>query len=194
MSDARESEAVDGRVARRLDAMRRVQTEALRLFEARGFAAVTVDDIASAAKVGPASVYRNFGTKEGVVLWDEYDPRLLDGIAARLASQPPLEAARDAVLDALSEVYTRDRERILQRARLMLAEPSLIAANAAQQEAFRGALAQAFRKGRSIVEADALAAVVLGLLDATVREWARKDGKLSMSSIVRKTFGFFPSP
>lgn len=185
---------MDGRVARRLDAMRRVQTEALRLFETRGFAAVTVEDIAAAAKVGPASVYRNFGTKEGVVLWDEYDPGLLDGMTARLASQPPLEAARDAVLDALGEVYTRDRQRILQRSRLMFAEPSLLAANAAQQEAFRAALAQAFHKGRSQVEADALAAVVLGLLDATVREWVRREGRSSMSSIVRKAFGFFPSP
>lgn len=185
---------MDGRVARRLDAMRRVQAEARRLFEARGFAAVTVEDIAAAAKVGPASVYRNFGTKEGVVLWDEYDPGLLEGMTARLASQPPLEAARDAVLDALGEVYARDRERILQRSRLMFAEPSLLAANAAQQEAFRRALAQAFRKGRSLVEADALAAVVLGLLDATVREWVRKDGKRPMSVLVRKTFGFFPSP
>lgn len=112
----------------------------------------------------------------------------------RLASQPPLEATRDAVLDALGEVYARDRERILQRSRLMFAEPSLLAANAAQQEAFRRALAQAFRKGRSLVEADALAAVVLGLLDATVREWVRKDGKRPMSVLVRKTFGFFPSP
>ena len=71
----------DGRTQRRLVAMRRIQLVALSLFERHGFERVTIEDIARAAKVGPATVYRNFTTKERIVLWDEYDPRLVQGVA-----------------------------------------------------------------------------------------------------------------
>jgi AcrR family transcriptional regulator len=188
MTKARESERVDGRVERRLDAMRRVQTVALALFKARGLAQVTVEDVAHAAHVGAASVYRNFGTKEGIVLWDEYDPALLAAIVDRLPSQPPLRAIRDAVLDQLGKVYSRDRARLLQRTRLVLSEPSLLAANVAQQERFRTALATALRPGRTQVEADALAAVALGILDAAIREWVRRQGRRSLAAVVRPLF------
>jgi hypothetical protein len=36
--------------------------------------------------------------------------------------------------------------------------------------------------------------VVLGLLEAAVRERVRKNGKTPMGTVVRKAFGFFPSP
>ena len=93
---------MDGRAERRLDAMRRVQAAALDLFEQRGYEQVTVEDIAAAAEVGPATVYRNFGGKERIVLWDEYDPMIFDAIAARLSEQPVLDAVQ-AVRTILSK-------------------------------------------------------------------------------------------
>jgi AcrR family transcriptional regulator len=179
---------VDGRSERRLVAMRRVQEVALHLFESKGLAAVTVEDIAARAKVGAASVYRNFGSKEGVVLWDDYDPALLAEVQTQLLAQPPLQAMRDAVLSRLSAVYREDRPRILRRTRLILAEPSLLAANAAQLEGFRAALAQVFAPGRSALEADVLAIIAVGVLGACVREWARKDGRVAMSRVVKSGF------
>lgn len=35
---------------------------------------------------------------------------------------------------------------------------------------------------------------MLGLLEAAVRERVRKNGKTPMGTVVRKAFGFFPSP
>ena len=46
---------------------------ALDLFDERGFAAVKIDDIAAAAGVSPSSIYRYFGTKEGLLVADEFD-------------------------------------------------------------------------------------------------------------------------
>ncbi len=63
---------------KKLAAMREIQRTALDLFEADGYRHVTVERVAEAARVSPSSVYRYFGTKEMLVLWDEYDPQILD--------------------------------------------------------------------------------------------------------------------
>lgn len=57
----------------RRTAMRTIQECALDLFDARGFGAVTIEQIAVAAGVSPSSVYRYFGTKEGLLVADEFD-------------------------------------------------------------------------------------------------------------------------
>jgi AcrR family transcriptional regulator len=53
--------------------MRAIQECALDLFDERGFDAVTIEEIAAAAEVSPSSVYRYFGTKEGILVADEFD-------------------------------------------------------------------------------------------------------------------------
>jgi AcrR family transcriptional regulator len=59
------------RERKRHDARRVIQERALDLFDERGFAAVTIEEVAAAAEVSPSSVYRHFGTKEGLLLGDE---------------------------------------------------------------------------------------------------------------------------
>jgi AcrR family transcriptional regulator len=61
------------RERRRRNATRVIQERALDLFDARGFDAVTIEEIAAAAEVSPSSVYRWFGTKEGILVADEFD-------------------------------------------------------------------------------------------------------------------------
>src|SRR6187431_1014357 len=61
------------RERRRRGAMRTIQERALDLFDERGFDAVTIEEIAAAAEVSPSSVYRYFGTKEGLIVADEFD-------------------------------------------------------------------------------------------------------------------------
>lgn len=172
--------------------MRRVQAAALDLVEARGYDAVTIEEIAAAADSSPASVYRNFGSKERILLWDDYDPMLLEGIAHRLASAPPLDAVRDALVEALDRIYDEDRARILRRSRLTTTHPALIAAGAADQLALARAIADvlaAARPKQDRLIADVLAGAIVGVLVAALTHWAAGGGRVPLRELLRKAFG-----
>ena len=91
-----------------------IREHALRLFREHGYYATTIEQIADAAEVSPATFFRYFPTKEDVVLQDDLD---LVSIAA-LDAQPPelgpvaaFRAASAATLAALSpEDLVRFRE------------------------------------------------------------------------------------
>lgn len=82
------------------------------MFDERGFDAVTIDEIAAAAEVSPSSVYRFFGTKEGLLVADEFDSMSQEALGEILDLDDPVgslvqivlryEAAQDDS-DALSE-------------------------------------------------------------------------------------------
>lgn len=188
----------DGRSARRIESMRRVQAAALDLAEARGLDHVSVEEIAAAAGVGPATVYRNFATKERIVLWDEYDPPLLTAIAECLAeAQPPLRATCNGVATALEHVYREDRARILRRARLVLSDPKLDASAETDRAALRAALAALFiakNAASSLLDADVLAAAGVAALQVAVTHWTRAAGRKPLRTFVHAAFAALHPP
>lgn len=172
--------------------MRRVQQVALDAFEAKGWAAVTVEDVAREAGVGVASVFRNFGTKEGLVLWDEYDPALFEHVDRRLASgAAPAKALLDGVLDALAAVYRRDKHRILRRAELIAATPELAAASHLGVRELRNGLDSLLAKhgNRDRLARAVLAATLAGTLEVAVDEWRRRKGRVALETVLREAFG-----
>jgi AcrR family transcriptional regulator len=66
---------------RKREATSRIQAVALDLFDEHGYRDVTVERVAAAAGVSPSSIYRYFGTKEMLVLYDEHSPQSLDVLA-----------------------------------------------------------------------------------------------------------------
>jgi AcrR family transcriptional regulator len=82
----------------RRNAMHVIQERALDLFDERGFSAVTIDEIAAAAEVSPSSVYRYFGTKEGLLVADEFDTMAPETLADILDPTDPVESLLQAVL------------------------------------------------------------------------------------------------
>ncbi|HEY8480662.1 MAG TPA: helix-turn-helix domain-containing protein [Spirillospora sp.] len=81
----------------RRNAMRTIQERALDLFDERGFDAVTIEQIAAAAEVSPSSVYRYFGTKEGLLVADEFDTMSDEAIAGILDPGDPVDSLVQAV-------------------------------------------------------------------------------------------------
>lgn len=78
--------------------MRAIQECALDLFDERGFDAVTIEQIAAAAEVSASSVYRYFGTKEGIVVVDEFDSLTAEGLEQIIDADDPVGSLLTAVL------------------------------------------------------------------------------------------------
>ena len=86
------------RETKKRETRQRISDEATALFIARGFDAVTVDEIAVAAKVSKMTVFNYFAHKEDLVLDRQDDLKLVflrDAIRARPAGQTPIDALRD---------------------------------------------------------------------------------------------------
>jgi AcrR family transcriptional regulator len=85
---------------------------ALRLFEERGFHAVTVDEIAAAAHISVRTFYRYFPAKEDVlqVMIDRRTEAVRAALAARPTDEAPLHSLRVALAEVVSAedpAYTR---------------------------------------------------------------------------------------
>lgn len=160
--------------------MRQVQRIGLDLFEKRGFDSVTIEEVAAAATVSAPTIYRHFATKEGIVLWDDYDPTLFRALGELLKSAPLLEAVRNAVARPLDKVYAADAGRMLQRARLVTGHAGLRVAFAANLRVMQGELARMFLAAgvcRDELEAEVVAGATMTAVDVAMDHWARANGK-----------------
>lgn len=176
---------------RRVTDMRRVQLWAVQLFEEHGYEGVSVESVAEAARVSPVSIYRWFGSKERLVLWDDYDSGLLAAVAERLADLDPLGAVRDAVIAELGPVYTADRDLVLARTKLVFSEPSLLGAAMRDAWAMQEALVELFGRGQVAGDASAhrvLAGAAVGVLTAAIDGWQRQDGRRPLAEHVDEGF------
>ena len=172
--------------------MREVQQHAMGLFEDRGYDGVTVEQVADASGVSPISVYRWFGTKEQLVLWDDYDPDLFAAIAERLSRQAPLPAVRDAVVAELGAVYDTGRALILARTKLIYREPSLLGAALRDARMMSIALADLFadaERGEDEFARRVLAEVAVATLTSAIDAWQRADGEVDLAEHVESAFG-----
>ena len=102
-----------------------IRTEAMRLFRERGYAATTVEQIASAADISPATFFRYYPTKEDVVLQDDLDLLLPEAVEAQPPSLGPIAAVRAAVAQALSPMGPADLDRLQETITLSASVPEI---------------------------------------------------------------------
>lgn len=121
---------IDLRERRRLDTEREIAAASIDLFERKGVAATTVDEIAEAAGVSPRTFFRYFATKEESVLrihrdFDDEVARWLDQDVSPVDLLGQLESVHEAVIGRFANGET-DVGRLLLRTRgLILREPAL---------------------------------------------------------------------
>ncbi|MGV9800600.1 TetR family transcriptional regulator [Mycobacterium sp. NPDC003449] len=167
---------IDWRAAKKEATRQAIQSHALRLFAEKGYDATTVDDIAAAAGVSHMTFFRYFPRKEEVVEYDEYDPMIEELIAGRPAEEPPLTAIHRALRSGLQTVLATDGGALLQRTRLILANPALRARNALAQDETRDLFARALARRAGLAEPDLAclvqAAAALSTVGPALTAWA----------------------
>ena len=140
---------------------------AFALFAERGFAAVSVTDIAESADVGRSTFFRYFADKQEVVFAD--DPELLESLVSAIeqAAAPlaplgdsltaALTAARAGVM-AVSRRAGRRSRWLAVRARLLEEQPELLARRLVKERGHAAAGAQALVRHGAPSDVAALAA------------------------------------
>ena len=163
---------------------------ALKLFVERGFDATTVDDIAAAAEVSRRTFFRYFASKEDVLLAD-HPQRLAElraALAARPSSEPILTALREALM-SMTGSYEEDRERLLQRATVMRATPSLQARSLMLQRDWEQAVSEMVAEHLGVdAQGDlrpvVVAAATLGATRAAFAVWLEGGGTAHLPTMV----------
>lgn len=190
------------RERKKLATRRSLRRAALDLVTDRGFAHVTVEDIAAAADVSPRTFFNYFPTKEAALFGADPDRiAVLRERVARLApGEPALTALRlvmvddaRAVADELGELGG-DPAGWLRRMKSAHADPQLRAARAAQMAMVERAIADglAERLGTD-PERDPypglLAATAAGVFRASISFWAGSGGTVPLEHLVGQAFG-----
>jgi len=166
---------------------------AMRLFEERGYAATTVDDIAAAANVSRRTFFRYFAGKDEVLIVDPEGK--LAALHVALAEGPPDEptiaALRRGIIALASAYY--DPELLLAEERIALVEPVMAAAGLAYQVRWEDALAVEVAQDLGVdVNTDArpriTAHATVAILRAGVAAWLGSGGLGEPSEFVAATF------
>jgi AcrR family transcriptional regulator len=174
-----------------------IQEHALRLFQEQGYEQTTVDQIAAAAEISPSTFFRYFKTKEDVIVEDEYDPILLQLLAAQPADDAPIPALRAAIRTAFAQIGPAEIAKVRQRTELMLAVPAL---RMRMLDNFTGNLdmlagAVAARTGRSAddLQVRTLAGAVTGALIAAIFAWVNGTYPGSLADAIDEGLGHLES-
>jgi len=102
-----------------------IRQHALALFREQGYSATTVEQIAAAAEVSPATFFRYFPTKEDVVLQDDFDIVTVEALEAQPPELGPIAAFRAAAAAARQQMTAEDVERFSETTRLTLSVPEI---------------------------------------------------------------------
>jgi AcrR family transcriptional regulator len=138
-----------------------IQRHALRLFHEQGYSATTVDQIAAAAEISPSTFFRYFPTKEATVLYDPFDPVLIEAALAQPPELSPTAALRATADTIRTHIPAEDWERERERQVLVFREPEL-----------RTAVMDKFAEGIDLLAGMAARRTGRAVDDFDVRNWA----------------------
>jgi len=180
---------------------RSLRRHALDLVARRGFAHVTVEDIAEAADVSPRTFFNYFPSKEAALFGADPDraASLRERLVREAPGAPALEALRiviaedaQAVADELSELGG-DPVGWLLRMKEARADPHLRAAHAAQMALVERAAAEGLAERLGVdPERDPypalLAATATAVFRASISTWAASGGSVPLPQLVDLAF------
>jgi len=166
-----------------------IQREAMRLIGKQGYEQTTIEQIAAAVEISPSTFFNYFPSKEDLVLYDAYDPVIMELLAERPPGEP-ISVSMRAVLETMGGIFERDRNIILARGRLWFEVPALRARMWEQLDAAQILMSTviAERSGRDPGDFE-IRVVVMILVTAALeamREWLKRDGEGSFMELVNQ--------
>ena len=160
-----------------------LEAVALELFEARGFDAVTVDEIASQAHISARTFYRYFPAKEDVlqVKIERRSEALRSALSARPADEPPLQSLRLALEEVVS---TEDAANLRRWTAVVAATPGVLRAVLGGIQLKSSRVIAEFFGSRLDLPSDALVPTMLaaaagGVIQAAQTQWFVHGGDLA---------------
>lgn len=184
-----EQEAPGLRAQKKADVRAALVHAAMKLFLRRGFDAVTVEELAAAAKVSRRTFFRYFPTKESVVLARR--EALLERFRSSLQSADRKESAftvlRRALLALVEEVEAAKEEVLAERA-LLRSAPSLLAKDLELDRSFESAILECLllrskRTNTARRRAKVCAAALVGAVRVVMDEWSEGEGKGELQTL-----------
>lgn len=157
-----------------------IQHEALRLFRLNGYEATTVEQIAEAVEVSPSTLFRYFGSKEDLVLSDDYDPVIIEAIRAQPSNFGAIQAVRTGLRNVFGRLSAEELADVRERAELALSVPELRAATLDQFAQTMAAITDviAERSGRPTDDfgVATVAGAILGVMISAEFHWVAHPG------------------
>ncbi|MDP7701851.1 MULTISPECIES: TetR/AcrR family transcriptional regulator [unclassified Mycobacterium] len=192
------SAAMNGHQARRRSTHDALRQAALKSFARKGFANVTVTELARAAGVTERTFFRHFPTKEAV-LFQDYETQL-EWLADALAERPASESLFDAVLAGVAS-YPHDLEVVRQAAtaRTELISAERIAGHLRVVQASFATVLTDFVRARNseLPDIDLVAEVAGSTLAAAlvvaVENWGRNGCSGDLGELVAKSLALVQS-
>ena len=113
------------RERKKLKTRQTIRREAFRLFDERGYADTTIEQIADAADISPSTFFRYFPSKESVLLANDLSDVMVEALAAQPVEMPHVAAFRAAVHVACEQMTTEEWDDENTRQRLIYSLPEL---------------------------------------------------------------------
>ena len=189
------------RERKKLATRRSLRRVALDLVAERGFAHVTVEDIAEAADVSPRTFFNYFPSKEAAVVGA--DPDRVATLRERIVHEAPGESVLTAlrvVMTSEAEVWADELSELggdpadwLRRVKEARADPHLRAAHAAQMAMVERAITEGLAE-RLGTDPDRdpypglLAAMAAGVFRSSMNFWAGSGGTMPLGQLIDLAF------
>jgi AcrR family transcriptional regulator len=170
-----------------------IQRHALRLFREQGYYATTVSQIAEEADVSESTFFRYFPSKEDVVRYDEFDPRVVEVFRAQPAGTKPVAALRQAIRQVFGELTPEQQADLRERMDLIMGVPELrtnvVDEMAEPMRLFTQLLAERSGRRPDDPAVRAVVGAVLGVSVATMFAYSQ-DPDADMAAMLDEALGY----
>lgn len=180
------------RERKRRETHQRITQAGLKLFLSRGFAATTLDDIASEAGISRRTFFSYFKSKDDIIL-SMQDAAWAAMYADILKASPdaaPIDAVRDVMVKHMSRYTTEEMTELdaLMRSSETLASRKQ-AFYAEQEQALFATLCEVWRQPERRTALRMVAIVSIGAIKLTTQTWNDQQGvKRSVARLLRDAF------